>query len=101
MRWWMAGLILFAAGLTGCAGDGTYELRGTFTEDATQDEMDKLQREVEDRGGDVAFLESHPVQFHATGLDEAACEEVRSFAQDADYVQEVGECQAEDSGGTY
>lgn len=91
----IAVVLLLTAALAGCTGDdsGTFELRGTFDENATDEQMDELQQEVEDRGGNVSFLESLPVQFHAWNLNPDACEEVKAFAEEADYVKDVGECQ--------
>lgn len=95
MRWRLLALLLLAAPWTGCVGEGgaSHELGGTFTEEASQEQMAELQGEVQQRGGQMALLESFPVQFHAIGLGEQACEEVRTFAQESPYVAEVGECQ--------
>lgn len=97
-RWLCITAALVGLVLAGCASPRTsdHELRGTFTENASDEQMSELEAEVTDRGGQVAFLESFPVQFHATGLEEAGCEEVRSFAQEADYVREVGNCQVDE-----
>lgn len=94
MRWTWIGLIVLSAALAGCAQEeATYELRGTFTEEASDADMAELEAEITDRGGRMDRLESFPVQFHASELGPTDCEEVRTFAQEADYVRDVGECQ--------
>lgn len=95
MRRRIAVVLLLAAALAGCTGEpsATYELRGTFDENATDEQMNELQQKVEDRGGNMSLLESLPVQFHAWNLAPDACEEVKAFAEDADYVKDVRKCQ--------
>lgn len=95
----LALLTVFPA-LAGCAtpepdgaGDQTYQVSGTFSENATQAQMEELGNHTRDRGGEIFYLESYPVQFRATNLTEQACEEVRSFAEDRAYVADVGACE--------
>ena len=84
--------------VAGCATDGdvpTFAAGGTFTDDATQQQMEELADYVEMRGGDLLLMESFPVQFRATGLSEEACEELRIHAQERSYVQHVRACEEE------
>jgi len=89
---------LGAGALAGCLAHGdppaeaTFRIGGTFTEGATQAEMEKLGAEARRLGGDMALLESFPVQFRASGMEDAACEEFRAFAEAQPYVDVLGEC---------
>lgn len=98
--WMLAGLLLTAVLVPGCAvpepdgaEDGNYQVSGTFTEEATQEEMQALGNHTRAQGGEIAYLESFPVQFRASNLTEPACEDVRAFAADQTYVAEVGACE--------
>lgn len=95
MREALIGVLLLASVAVGCVDQPApeYRVSGTFTENATQEEMSKLGDEVEARGGSFGQLESFPVQFRASELSETACGEVADFAQDAKYVAEVGACE--------
>lgn len=95
MREGLVAVTLLATALVGCVDQAPPEHRvsGTFTENATQDQMDELAGQVEDRGGEFVVLQSFPAQFSATGLADAACEEVAAFAANATYVAHVGSCQ--------
>lgn len=100
-RAWILGCLLVAVALLpGCAtpepdgsSDQTYQVSGTFTENATQAQMDELGNHTRDRGGEIFYLESYPVQFRASNLTQEACSEVRSFAEDRTYVSDVGACE--------
>jgi hypothetical protein len=92
--------LVLAVPFAGCAGEeaADYQLEGTYTEEASEDEMSELETEVREAGGEAFRLESFPVQFRAETLTVEDCGDVRSFAQQADYVREVGDCQlAEDA----
>lgn len=98
--WVLAVLLVAVALVPGCAtpepdgSDGaSYQVSGTFTENATQAQMEELGNHTRDRGGEIFYLESFPVQFRATNLTEQACGEVRSFAEDRAYVSDVGACE--------
>lgn len=92
-------LLVAALALPGCIDSGTngedgaeYRLRGTFTNNSTQEDRDELDRYVRDRGGRMVVLESFPPQFDASELEAAGCEEVRRFAVNRTYVADVGNC---------
>lgn len=97
MRWpWIGvGVALLGVVLVGCVDQPSldHEVSGTFTENATQAQMNELAGEVEDRGGRLFQLESFPVQFRAAELSAEDCGQVQAFAAGADYVAEVGECE--------
>lgn len=96
----MVAAAVLGALVAGCLGPGTtYELAGTFTENATQQQMEELGAKVRDRRGTFAQLESFPVQFRAADLARSDCQAVRSFALNATYVADVGRCSAQTSGG--
>lgn len=101
MQYRMLALAALAGLVVGCVDQPSpaYRVSGTFTENATQERMDELAGEVDQRGGDFAQMESFPVQFRATDLGATACEEVASFAEDAEYVAEVGDCKIADGSG--
>lgn len=95
----LVGLLVGAVLVPGCAtpqpdaDDGAdHEVSGTFTRNATQAQMDELANYTRDRGGEIAFLESFPVQFRASNLTEEACGDVRSYAGERAYVDDVGAC---------
>lgn len=69
-----------------------FQVSGSFTGQATQAQMDELGDYARARGGDLLLMESFPVRFRATGLDEASCEEARAYADGRAYVAEVGAC---------
>lgn len=78
--------------LSGCVAGGQYSLSGTFTEDATQADMEDLGDRVAAHGGTLDLMESFPVQFSASGLDNNGCDAVREEALARDYVAAVGSC---------
>lgn len=66
---------------------------GTFTEAATQAEMDALGRELRDRWGvDMLVMESFPEQLLVRGLSEAECPDARGLVAAKPFVLRVGEC---------
>lgn len=76
----------------------TYNLGGTFTQDATSEEVAELETEVERRGGRMTLMESLPVQFRIADLSAADCETVRTMADDTSYVRDVRACVASQEG---
>lgn len=101
MRRLAIGVLVMAGMLVGCADAPAvdYELRGTFTENATQEQIDELGNAVEQRDGEFRQLESHPIQFRALQLEREDCLDVASIAEEADYVAELEDCQRSEEPG--
>lgn len=98
--WRVLGVLVLGMLVVGCVDDPSpsYEVSGTFTENATQEQMNELGQQVEQEGGHFAQLESFPVQFRATQLTASGCDEIVSFVEGAEYVAEHGACQLSSSG---
>jgi len=65
---------------------------GVFSANATQADVAELAARVRERGGEMAVMESFPLQFSTRGLGEADCADVRAFAALRPYVASVGAC---------
>lgn len=99
---------LLAVAFAGCLEEGAggngptppagssaqFRLGGTYTENVTEAELAAAQAQVESRGGDLALLESFPMQFAVTGVGQADCEALRAWFSNQTFVQRVGECAA-------
>lgn len=94
--------MLAVLALAGCAeldgerpgsGNEGYRLGGSFDENATQQDYDRAGGLAASLGGDMAFLESFPVQFAASGLTDVACQKLREDLQKEPHVRSVGACQ--------
>lgn len=93
-------LVVLALGLSACvepAGGGdAYRFSGSFTEEATQQEMSEFTQKMKQRGAnDVLLMESFPVQFQVVGLGND-CEDVRLDSQTLSYVESASPCTLDD-----
>lgn len=109
MRLPAAAFIVLTAVAAGCtdlgevpdAGDAPerFAVWGTFTKNATEEQMTALGDYVQERDGDLLRMESFPVQFRAIDLSAEACDSVREFSETRPYVEDIGSCSLMTSGG--
>lgn len=66
------------------------QLSGAFKEEASQADLAEAQRLSKAEGGDMAILESFPMQFSVKGLDAGACARLREALAAEPYVARVG-----------
>lgn len=87
MKWmvFLLASLLFA----GCADPVDYEIRGSFTSDRTDPDIQELVLKVESLGGEVAIMESFPEQFVATFDNEDACDNFHNFVHLRAYVDQT------------
>ncbi len=109
----LATLLLATGALAGCTsseGDQARESRdhevdGSFTTQATQQDIEALERELEDVGAELVVLESFPMQFVVRGFTGESCQEVLEILNDDTAVDAVGPCdpggQASNTGNPY
>jgi hypothetical protein len=90
----LSSLILLLAGCAETPGGVEYRVGGSFTEDATQADVEDLQRRLAAWGADAAIMESYPLQYQIGGLDGPSCDEVRAMLANRPYIASVGRCQA-------
>lgn len=69
-----------------------WEIRGTFTENATQDDLEDLRMRLEPYDAEMRVLESFPMQYHVTGPRIDDCPDVEELLRDRLYVADVGTC---------
>lgn len=90
--------LLLVIGMPGCTepspGAPSYEVAGSFTEAATQADVDDLERRLAHWEAGLAVLETYPMQYRITIADGPACDEVREMLAARPYVADVGRCRA-------
>lgn len=85
--------LLLLAGCLDAPSGGPHRLGGSFTAEATQAQVDEARALAEAEGGDMAVMESFPLQFGVTGLSGEACGRLRAALDAKPYVASVGACQ--------
>lgn len=109
----LATVLLATGALVGCTSsepdqareDRDHEVDGSFTSQATQQDIEALERELEDIGAELVVLESFPMQYIVRGFTGESCEEVVDILSDHPAVDAVGPCetggQTSSSGNPY
>lgn len=69
-----------------------FRVSGAFDTGATQQDYDRASGIAASFGGTVAFLESFPVQFTATGFTDVACQRFADAMRAEPHVASVGTC---------
>lgn len=75
------------------ADGGTRRLGGSFTAEATQAQVQEAQGLAAAEGGDMAILESFPLQFAVSGLGADACGRLHAALDAKPYVASVRACE--------
>lgn len=97
-------LLSVVATLAGChaptddAGDTEdpeqWAIPGTFTEEATQQDIEDLETRLQPYDGSMVVMESFPMQYRIEGPVKDDCPDVRAMLLGLEYVAEVGNCLA-------
>lgn len=86
--------LVFLAGCTAPESQDVMRFGGSFTEAATQADMEDFRARMAAHGADdVLLMESFPVQFNVVGLAAAACPDARAEAASLAYVADTRECE--------
>lgn len=72
--------------------DQEWEVRGTFTENATQEDIEDLRTRLEPYDGELFVLESFPMQYQITGPEVRDCPDVEEMLRTRVYIADVGTC---------
>lgn len=85
--------LLLVAGCTTQAASRPYEISGTFTEDASNEDLEDLRDRLVAYGTTMRVMESFPMQY-AIEVDhgQAACHEIETMLEERAYVATIGDC---------